>query len=146
VRWNEYRSYWIADYTWGGPVNVARGELAHCLQRAREFYEGQGRGASAYVKVETPEDAATCIAFGFIPAETEDASWRDWKFEQINYALEFERRGFGAYTAHLIAATSPEDFKARCDAGRQQSLMAARVASGSLRGAGLFAKAQGGAA
>lgn len=113
VRWNEYRGYWVAQYHWCDRIVIARGELGPCLSAAKDFYATQGRGASVTVHVESPDDAYICKACGFIPAAEEDTSWRDWKFEEINHALDMERRGFGAYTAHLIAATSREDYEAR---------------------------------
>jgi hypothetical protein len=113
VRWNDYRGYWVAQYHWCDRIVIARGELGPCLIAAKDFYATQGRGASVTVHVESPDDAYICKACDFIPAAEEDTSWRDWKFEEVNHALDMERRGFGAYTAHLIAATSREDYDAR---------------------------------
>lgn len=111
VRWNGYRGYWVAGYTWSGPHVIARGELEHCLDEAAQFYAAQGRGASVRVLACDDLDAAACTARGFIPGEAEDHSWHDWRFEQINYALAMERRGFGPYTHNLCIAASPEEFE-----------------------------------
>lgn len=111
VRYNDHRGYWVASYTWSGPHVIARGELAHCLEEAARFYASQGRGASVRALVESEEDAAACADHGFIPADAEDRSWHDWRFEQINYALGMERRGFGPYTHNLCVADSPEEFE-----------------------------------
>lgn len=121
IWWNSIRRYWVADYTWGGSHVIARGELAICLRSAAAFYEGQGRGASVEVRTATEADAGLALAAGYIPAEEEDRSWRDWKFDLVNQALEMERHGFGPYTAHLIQATSREDYEARCQAGHRMA-------------------------
>lgn len=128
VRWNAHRGYWVASYTWSGPRVIARGELGPCLTAAAEFYAGQGRGASVSVKVESEADAYICRACGYVTAESEDTSWRDWKFEEINFALEMERRGFGPYTHNLIVAASHDEFKRLCRAERPTGPIAALVA------------------
>jgi hypothetical protein len=128
VRWNEYRGYWVASYTWSDSHVIARGELAHCLEQTAQFYEGQGRGASAHVEVATPADEEACRANGFIPEAEEDREWHDWKFDELSVAMELERRGFGAYTTNLIAATSQEDYTSRCEAERRARLAPARAA------------------
>jgi hypothetical protein len=129
VEFNDYRGYWVASYTWGGDMRFARGDLAHCLTEAKQFYESQGRGASVRVRCLSDADEATCTAHGYMPADAEDKSWRDWKFEQINQALEMERHGFGNYTGNLIAATSPEDYAARCKAEQPTSRITALIAA-----------------
>lgn len=132
VWWNSYRGYWIADYFWGGAHVVARGDLADCLRVASSFYAGQGRGASVEVTVTTDADAELAIAAGYIPVDDEDRSWHDWRFDEVASALAMERHGFGPYTAHLIQATSREDYEARCKAGHSTAPIA-RIALQELR-------------
>lgn len=124
VRWNDYRRYWIADYVWSGSNVIARGSLSECLDAAKRFYASQGRGASVNVEVTNDEDALACISNEFVASEAEDRAWRDWKFDEVASAVSLERRGHGAYTAHLIAATSPEDYRARCSEGFRSSPIA----------------------
>lgn len=125
VRYNDYRGYWVASYTWSGPNVIARGELEHCLDEAARFYAAQGRGASVHVLARDEKDASACASRGFIPAEAEDRSWHDWRFEQINYALAMERRGFGSYTHNLCVADSPEEFERLNRAGLRAAPIAA---------------------
>lgn len=134
VRWNDHRGYWVASYIWSGPHVIARGELEYCLDEAARFYAAQGRGASVRVLARDDDDAATCAARGFILAETEDRSWHDWRFEQINYALAMERRGFGPYTHNLCVAASPDEFERLNRAGLRSSPVAA-IARQSTQGA-----------
>jgi hypothetical protein len=125
VRFNDHRGYWVASYTWSGPHVIARGDLEHCLNEAASFYAGQGRGASVRVLARDEVDAAACTARGFIPSEAEDRSWHDWRFEQINYALDMERRGFGPYTHNLCVAESHDEFERLNRAGLRSAPIAA---------------------
>lgn len=127
VWWNDYRKYWIAHYTWSGPHVIARGTLESCLVQAKAFYGRQGRGASVEVNARNDEEVAIAMAAGYIPADLEDRSWQDWKHGEVNNALYYERQGFGAYTHHLVAATSREDYEARCKAGHRESPIAAMI-------------------
>lgn len=112
VWFNDYRGHWVADYTWGGPVVLARGNLDTCLAAAVREYGRGALGASAEVTVDSDHDATLARAAGFIPAGDEDRSWMDWKFEELNSAIMFDRNGMPR-THHLIAATSREDYRAR---------------------------------
>ncbi len=118
VRWNDYRSYWIASYFWGGDRVLARGSLVECLKAAVQEYSIGARGASAEVEVTCHADADAARAAGFIPEAEEDLSWRDWKFEELSSAMLMDRHGMPR-THHLIAATDQADYSARVEADRQ---------------------------
>ena len=134
VRFNDYRGYWVASYIWSGPHVIARGDLAYCLDQAAQFYAAQGRGASVRVWARDDEDAAVCATHGLIPAEDEDRSWHDWRFEQINYALDMERRGFGPYTHNLCIADSRDEFERMNRAALRSAPVAAIAkATGSMK-------------
>lgn len=112
VWFNDFRGHWVADYTWAGPVVLARGTLEACLAAAAREYARGALGASAEVIIASEHDAALARAAGFIPADQEDRSWMDWKFEELNSAMMFDKHGMPR-THHLIAATSREDYEAR---------------------------------
>lgn len=58
VHWNDYRGYWIAEHWWGGRVVHCRGSLADCVRAAIAEYDRGALGASVFVSLRKPEDAA----------------------------------------------------------------------------------------
>ncbi len=124
-RFNDHRGYWVAQYHWCDRIVVARGDLAHCLESAKTFYAAQGRGASVKVECRDADDAAFCEAAGYIPADAEDRTWRDWRFDEVGSAVAAEQRGWGSHPSHLIAATSMEDYRVRCRNGFASAPIAA---------------------
>lgn len=55
VYFNDYRSYYVADYTWSGRQVLARGGVEECLRAAIREYDRGALGASVSVSLR-PED------------------------------------------------------------------------------------------
>lgn len=56
--WNDYRQYYVADYTWSGRVVIGRGSFASCLQETLISYKRGALGSSASVSPRTDDEAA----------------------------------------------------------------------------------------
>ena len=60
VYFNDYRGYWVADYTWAGRNVLARGPFTSVLDAALREYNRGALGAS--LAVEVPETHADALA------------------------------------------------------------------------------------
>jgi hypothetical protein len=118
VYFNDFRRYWVADYTWAGRVVLARGSFANCLAAALREYARGALGSSVHVSLrdEDLDEAQLAVLHGFLPtaeAEAKDASWRDARYAETHHALSMERQlGIPAVDL-LIRSTSVEDFHAK---------------------------------
>jgi hypothetical protein len=60
--WNDYRRYYVADYTWAGRVVVARGGFAECLAATLREYGAGALGASACINPRADDAEAIALA------------------------------------------------------------------------------------
>lgn len=137
LTWNDYRGYYVGEYYWGERVVFARSpDFATALAATKREFERQGRGASCRVTVgdayATREIASQMtrehdFAADLVVAradellrEGEEGSpeWRaDWKWTKLQDAFMTEKFSpWIAATAHLIRATTEEEYAAWCDA------------------------------
>jgi hypothetical protein len=85
VYFNDYRQYYVADYTWSGRQVLGRGEFATCLEAALFEY---GRGAlggsvSVSVRADDAEAIALCEASPLLVPGVEASRpvWYTWRHE-----------------------------------------------------------------
>jgi len=82
VWWNEFRSYYIAEYTWAGRNVMMRGSFDNCLKVALKYYNDGALGASISVVLRNGDNDAAreCQANGLkegpLPRENEWYTWR----------------------------------------------------------------------
>ena len=89
LRWNEYRQYYVCQYTWSGNRVVCRDkDLMACLSRALAWYDKQGRGAQLKVfpRVEDRQYLAIAVLEGkLFPATAENVAtfnaWHTWRHD-----------------------------------------------------------------
>lgn len=126
VYYNNYRGYWLAEYTWAGRVVLSRGTFEQCVRAA---YQEHSRGAlGSRVTVDTSADDASPAtvharrgfveSFGFTPAPVRWGrgpepmpSWWTWKHGEAGSAVHLDRQGYPAISA-LIAADTREAYMA----------------------------------
>lgn len=112
---NKFKRNWTCTYMWAGLHTLGRGSLESCLLAAKREYDRGALGASAYITVESEEDARLCEAQGFVEWSPEIeaqhlASFMDERYAKINEAREYEKWGLwpGAVQALLDSATVEE--------------------------------------
>ncbi len=81
VAWNDYRSYYTAEYYWADRIVLARGSFATCLDAATQYYNKGALGAS--VRIAPREDDVEALAIiaadcRIIPAADADRGWYGW--------------------------------------------------------------------
>ena len=84
VTYNDYRRYYIAQYTWAGRHVLARGSFATCLAAALREHARGALGSSVAVFPETDEDATLCENTPELLAGSlcdEDRSWYTWRHQ-----------------------------------------------------------------
>lgn len=121
VYFNDYRKYWLAEYTWAGRQVLARGGLESCLKAAKAEYDRGALGASVAVTVDNEADAALCQAMGFLPWSKEieaahDATWRTELHGEVNMALRYEQQVGIPATGFLANSKTMAEYKAKIDA------------------------------
>lgn len=135
---NQFKPYWTCYYTWAGICTIGRGTLEDCLRAARREFDRGALGASAFVTVETEEDAAACLAAGFEPwsKEIEDAhnaTWRTLAHDMVHEALHDERTGFFPGAVGILAnCKTAEEYKEKRRAYGDELREARRKAQQSL--------------
>jgi hypothetical protein len=112
---NDYRGYYVCDYTWAGRVVVARGSAEGVLRAAIEEFGRQGRGASLRVTVKA-EDA-------------ELAANPAWWWAELSGAFQWERHGMAPAVGFLANSDTIEAYKAKLDAHFAERKAARRVAA-----------------
>lgn len=133
VYFNNYRGYWLAEYTWAGRVVLARGSLLECAAAAAREFDRGARGATVTMTIAadglasdlTRIDAGYLEALGFVrvPLEASGASmhyaemprelpaWWTWKHSEAHHALNLERQGWGGATAALLKCETLEEWR-----------------------------------
>lgn len=86
VSWNEYRKYYVCEYTWAGRIVLARGSAEECTAAAVAEYNRGALGASVDVSLVGDEDSERVLklfpqlASG--PCEfAHQTSWYTWRHE-----------------------------------------------------------------
>lgn len=82
VSWNDFRRYYIAEYTWAGRNVLARGSLESCLNAALSYYRKGALGASVTVRLreDDTEGRALCEATPQLFAGAEpESDWYTWR-------------------------------------------------------------------
>jgi hypothetical protein len=113
VTFNDYRQYWVTDYTWAGRNVPARGSLESCLDAALREH---GRGALVICHPRCEAEIVLCVARGLVPSEdgdAVDATWRDPRFSEVGQALWLEKHCGIPATSILINADTVEDYRAQ---------------------------------
>lgn len=83
VSWNDYRKYYVCDYTWAGRIVLARGDASACTTAAVTEYNRGALGASVDVSV-LGEDADHVLKLfpQLTPGRCEfRPSWHTWRHE-----------------------------------------------------------------
>lgn len=113
---NDCKPYWTCYFIWDGIKTIGRGTLESCLRAAKAEYDRGAAGASAEVRVETEEDAATCRAAGWVEGVEVPAAGDD-RIAMIPEAFRLERHGTcpGA-VGMLMRATSGASWEKAVDA------------------------------
>lgn len=124
VYFNDYRRYWLAEYTWSGRNVLARGSLVNCLRAAKSEYDRGALGSDVVAKLHpTAPDSegsfrAACRAEGLIEGD-EDKKLADWWTDRhglVSDAMEYERHGLAPAVGILVNAKNAADYKAKLDA------------------------------
>jgi hypothetical protein len=121
VTFNDYRRYWVAEYTWAGRVVIGRGSLEECLRAAKREYDRGAKGATVCVYVRNDEERAIAEGFGFVPYSKEiekvhRATYEDARFEKIHEAADMEKWGHVPGALGLLAnSKTVEEFEMKCD-------------------------------
>jgi hypothetical protein len=82
VHWNDYRRYYIAEYTWSGRNVMARGTLRSCLDAALNYYRRGALGAKVSVglREDDTEGQALCEATPELqPGPEPSLDWHTWR-------------------------------------------------------------------
>ena len=119
VHFNEYRRYWLAEYTWAGRNVLARGSFEACLGAALREHDRGALGSCVVARPSTDEEAELCRAKGLIPedeATAINAEWRDERFAEVSWALRYERNMGIPAVSLLVGSDSLADYKAKRDA------------------------------
>jgi hypothetical protein len=121
--WNDYRQYYVADYTWAGRVVVGRGSFENCLRAVLSEYNRGALGASA--SVHPREDDAEAIALCEATPELvsgEEAwppPWHTWRHSTAaGCARDYASRGSTAMQFDLELLEAAENEEAYCEALR----------------------------
>lgn len=121
VYFNDYRKYWLAEYTWAGRQVLARGSFEDCLRAAQREYDRGAKGASVVVETPTEAECAIAAGEGFAPysKEIEEehlATWKDARYAEVNEAFRYQRY-FGVPAVGFLAnSATVEEYKAKVDA------------------------------
>jgi hypothetical protein len=112
VEYNDYRKYYVTEYTWGERVVLMRGTATQCIDAAlRELNRGP-RGGSVRVSLR-PDDASEADSFPQLkPGPFTQPDWHDWKHAEIHHALHWQKTFGGNVLAKLQAADTPEAYRA----------------------------------
>lgn len=144
VTFNDYRGYWIAQYTWAGRVVLARGALAECLRAAKAEYDRGALGAEvvATYSAATPGDQVTppvsaadferlCVEAGYevAPSAGTLPSWWTPLHDKVGEAISWEKHGLGPAVSFLVSSKTVEEYEAKLSAYNLEAQAARRAAS-----------------
>jgi len=121
VSFNDFRQYWITQYTWSGRNVLARGTLEQALRAGLRAYERGALGTQIMAYVKTAEDAALAESLGYKPyskaaQRAHDATWHTDLHDKVGEAYEYEKHGTAPLLGVLANAQSIEDYEAKKEA------------------------------
>lgn len=121
VYFNDYRQYWLAEYTWAGRNVLARGSLEQCLRAALAEYARGAKGCEVSCTVTTDEDAAIVEGAGLVPWSKEIeaahyATWKDARFDKVTEAMSYEKHGLAPAVGFLANSRTAEEYEAKMEA------------------------------
>lgn len=80
--WNDYRKYYVADYTWAGRVVLARGKAEQCTAAAIAEYDRGALGASVAVHLRGEDVERVLLQFPqLVPGCEPRPEWRTWRHQ-----------------------------------------------------------------
>jgi hypothetical protein len=81
--WNDYRSYYVTEYTWAGRVVLARGEADRCTAAAIAEYDKGALGASVHIALRGVDvDHVLSLYPQLRPGADEgDRPWYTWRHQ-----------------------------------------------------------------
>jgi hypothetical protein len=125
VSFNEYRKYWVTEYSWAGRVVLARGSFENCLSAGIKEYRRGALGTTIAVTVGDDEldYAQLALLEGFIPAaeaESKEAEWQDARYKETHHALTLERQCGLPATSILIQSATVEEYRERLETERKE--------------------------
>lgn len=124
VTFSSYRGAWSASYTWAGTCWLARMTTFECaLDTALREHARGALGSEVRVDCMTEEQVETCRARGLVSleeAEALNALWKDARFNQVNQAIELERRFGIPATAFLLRSATVEEYNTQLEAYRAE--------------------------
>lgn len=127
VYFNDYRGYWLAEYTWAGRQVLCRGDLGACLRAAKQEYD---RGAKGAMVVTDNLDEAGGVAaevLGYAPY-SEDiekvhlGTFQDDRYREVAGALWMERHTGVPAIKFLIDAKDKVEYDAKVAAFHDEKL------------------------
>lgn len=75
LSWNDYRSYYVAEYFWAGRNVIGRGDFASCLREVLREYARGALGASATIQVRADDEEALALVRAE-PSIIEGSIWK----------------------------------------------------------------------
>lgn len=84
VSWNDYRKYYVCEYTWAGRIVLARGNAEDCTAAAVTEYNRGAVGASVDVSLREEDVDRIVSAFPLLApgrCEFQPSSWYTWRHE-----------------------------------------------------------------
>lgn len=122
VSFNDYRQYWVAEYTWAGRNVIERGSFEACVRAAKAEYDRGALGASVLVACLMEHEVAFCRSLGFVTeeeAKAQNAAWQNEYLAGVAQAIRMDRLGFTeSGTAKLIADAKAAGVPLTAAAGR----------------------------
>lgn len=115
VAFNDYRGYWVTEYTWAGRNVLARGEFARCLEAGIEEYNRGALGATLVVCPRTEEEAALCRAKGLV-VKNEEEHYKTWwtpLHMKVGEAFLYQQQTGIPVPAFLANSKSVEEYEAK---------------------------------
>lgn len=121
VSFNEFRQYWVTQYTWSGRNVLARGELESALRAGLREYERGALGTQIMAYVKTAEDAALAKELGYQPyskaaQRAHDATWRTDLHDLVGEAMQYEKQGTAPLLGVLANAKDKADYETKKEA------------------------------
>lgn len=114
VYWNDYKKYWLAEYTWAGRNVLCRGSFEECLDAALEEH---GRGASFSEVLTFPETIAQALYAQSKGLSVEDMEPKaDPMHALVGDAMRLQEQFGVPATTYLLQSKTPEEYKAKVDA------------------------------
>lgn len=132
VSFNDFRGYWVAEYTWSGRVVLRRGSLRDCLEAAKAEYDRGAKGSQVMVSLRQDQsswtDASLCIDLGFVPCSDDrpaiygEPAWYTDLHREVNAAFMLERQVGIPAVGFLANATSMADYRAKIEAFKAERM------------------------